>query len=773
MRHASLLFIAASLLAAPLSMAETPKVETTIGMPLRLIPEGTFIQGRDGGRHGVDWSKIGLVTDAQFYANDELPPHWTWIIEPFAMGEKEVTVGQFRRFVEETGYQTTAEKSKEGIRGWDPVHLEDKDYRSPTEHDFQQKPEWTWKNPGFEQKDDHPVVGVSWEDAQAFCKWLSDKEGIEYRMPTEAEWEYAARAGSQGMEWFGFGWEVPGEIQKYANIGNVELWEIRPQSVERRWLFDPETQLGDGHVFTAPVGDYQANAYGLHDLHGNVYEWCTDYYLEPAYKNAFERTDYRSHFAIAPVNVEEKNNEYNEFRVVRGGSWFDGPLGARTSARGFYDQPEAAAYLGFRVVRNLREGESVEPPYSYNQWQSDLELAKSLGAELKSLPNSTTSFKLEFDDKQPSADELKHLARMPGVTSLDRLKLETLTSQHIEALLACKKLTSLDFEADQIAPDTDLSQLKALPRLQNLTIGRGTPLQDRHIRQISSIEGLESFRFYDHAGTLTGEGLAALGDLKNLQRLHLYETQVDPDYVAAYTQLPLQELAIDRQPESVTDSSSFQKAAEAIGQMTKLRTLDVEHQPIGDDTIGFLANLLRLQSLSMTGHKKLNDAALGKALQPLNELTELNLAEMKVGPRTAASLRDLARISRLQLIDVNLTNKELGLIGHNRCTSNLTIRPSETASVDAQAIPLLTEMTMLEELDLDSPRFLGPELASLEALPHLRELTLQIESEANAPVEALAELKKLQRLRLGCSPELLEKLEPRLRENLPETKIQR
>ena len=219
-----------------------------------------------------------LMSTGQFYGNAEMPAHPTWITKPFFIGQTEVTVAQFREFVEETGYVTTAEKSERGIIGWSPTPEDKPLYQS---HDFALRPEFTWRNPSFPQTDDHPVVGVSWQDAQAFCKWLSKKENAVYRLPTEAEWEMVARAGTR--TWFSWGDEVRGEIHRRANIGNVELEKHRKHAAERHWLLDVETEPGDGYIFTAPVGQFEPNPWGVHDLEGNVWEWCQDYYLDTFY----------------------------------------------------------------------------------------------------------------------------------------------------------------------------------------------------------------------------------------------------------------------------------------------------------------------------------------------------------------------------------------------------------------------------------------------------------------------------------------------------------
>ena len=200
------------------------------------------------------------------------------ITRPFYLGATEVTRGQFRRFVDEAGYQTEAEKDGKGGYGW-----------NEEKKTFEQDPRYTWQNAGFEQTDEHPVVNVSWNDAVAFAAWLSRKEGRTYRLPTEAEWEYACRAGTTTR------YSSGDDPEGLAAVGNV------------------------GGKGTAPVGRYNPNAWGLFDMHGNVWEWCSDGYAADYYKRS-------------PVD-DPQGAEGAADRVARGGGWSDGPRFARSACR--------------------------------------------------------------------------------------------------------------------------------------------------------------------------------------------------------------------------------------------------------------------------------------------------------------------------------------------------------------------------------------------------------------------------------------------------------
>jgi formylglycine-generating enzyme required for sulfatase activity len=171
---------------------------------------------------------------------------------------------------------------------------------------------FTWKNLGYPQTDKHPVVNVSWNDAQAFVRWLSQKERKDYRLPTEAEWEYACRAGTRTRYSFG---DNPVELRDYA------------------WYQENTGFLGH------PVGSKHPNAFGLWDMHGNVEEWCSD---------GFQADYYTVGAQIDPRGPAAAGN-----RVTRGGSWQDGMLRLRSACRGSR-APDSVHYSwGFRVALSL------------------------------------------------------------------------------------------------------------------------------------------------------------------------------------------------------------------------------------------------------------------------------------------------------------------------------------------------------------------------------------------------------------------------------------
>ena len=293
---------------AGLLAADAPSVQLTdsIGTRLVRVEPGSFVMGAD-------------VTETGWLPN-EGPARQVTISRPFLMAAHEVTVGQFRQFVEETGYVTEAERDVDGGFGIDFDTGK-----------VVQNAGCTWSSPGFPhhvQTDDHPVVLVSWLDAEAFCAWLSEREGAIYRLPTEAEWEYACRAGSPRAYWCG---DDPQCLVAAANVADERLVD------ETGWMVEAG-QFDDGHAFTAPVGSFRPNALGLHDMHGNVWEWCADWYAADAY-------------AMGSV-ADPTGPAAGDFRTIRGGGWLNPPDRARSAQRIYFAPSFRYCLLsGFRVVR--------------------------------------------------------------------------------------------------------------------------------------------------------------------------------------------------------------------------------------------------------------------------------------------------------------------------------------------------------------------------------------------------------------------------------------
>ena len=277
------------------------QITNSLGMRLAYIPPGKFLMGSPENEPGREKGES---------------QHEVELTKGFYLGSHEVTVGQFKRFVQELKYQTDAEKDGKGAWGLDN-----------TTGKFVLDAKYTWRNPGFEQTDDHPVVNVSWTDAVAFCRWLSHREKKTYRLPTEAEWEYACRARTATAYSFGDdpeGLATAGNIADATARGKFPAWTLG-------------IMAKDGHAFSSPVGQFKPNAFGLHDMHGNVWEWCADWYDPEGYTKEPQKD---------PAGLAT-----GTMRVQRGSGWSSAPQRARSASRVGRDPSSyKGCYLGFRIV---------------------------------------------------------------------------------------------------------------------------------------------------------------------------------------------------------------------------------------------------------------------------------------------------------------------------------------------------------------------------------------------------------------------------------------
>jgi formylglycine-generating enzyme len=294
-------------------------VSNSIGMSLVRIDPGEFWMGALLPAEEVaELFKAEGATAREF--TTDYPRHKVQITKPFFMGQHEVTVGQFHKFVAETNYVSDAQRDGLAGTGW---NQQTKKMESGLQY--------TWLNPGWTTYDDtHPVVNVSWNDAQRFCRWLSQKEKTPYRLPTEAEWEYACRAGTQTLYWNG---DAPEKLTQIANVGDTTAQEKFPE------LTSSLVKTSDGFVFTAPVGSFAANPWGLYDMHGNVAEFVADVYNADAYRGRAGTT------TVDPLVISG-----SESHPHRGGHFKTSSRSVRSAVRTFFVPGLRSNNVGFRVV---------------------------------------------------------------------------------------------------------------------------------------------------------------------------------------------------------------------------------------------------------------------------------------------------------------------------------------------------------------------------------------------------------------------------------------
>jgi len=266
-----------------------------------VVPTGEILMG----------SSVSDI-DSGLAAANEGPQHRAAVKQPIAVGRYEVTRDQYAAFVRSTGY-----KAGSRCYTFEQNMPQERDQRS-------------FLNPGFVQDGNHPAVCVSWTDAKAYAQWLSQTTGKPYRLLSEAEFEYVARAGSNSR--FGFG-DDPANLCKFVN-GADRAAKTTGLPADATYL-----NCSDGYPFTAPVGSFAANAFGLYDVIGNVWEWTEDCFY--------------GDYATASLDSAARVDAGCTSRTVRGGDWFSSEASLRPAVRAKANVEARHDDIGFRVARTL------------------------------------------------------------------------------------------------------------------------------------------------------------------------------------------------------------------------------------------------------------------------------------------------------------------------------------------------------------------------------------------------------------------------------------
>jgi len=322
-----------------------------VALELVYIPPGKFMMGSTPAEKRWATGEEGGALPGTDRESFEGEPRLMRVKDGFWMGRTEVTVGQFRRFTDVTGFVTDAEKQNGATQcfdrnwipvgeGWDPPYpwmsAENKSWRDP--------------NHGIRQQENHPVVCVSYNDMKAFCKWLTKVEraggglpnGAEYRLPTEAEWAYACRGGRRDSSYFWWGNDL-NDGEGRLNISGVDSLPGEDRSWPRA-----KVPWSDGFAMVSPVdhyGERGRNGFGLADMCGGVWEFVLDHF-DP--KGGHENL----HFEDAKLRSVSRP-------VCRGGNFFDVPGNARCAVRlGIHSVTYSDSRDGFRICLGVPQGDT-------------------------------------------------------------------------------------------------------------------------------------------------------------------------------------------------------------------------------------------------------------------------------------------------------------------------------------------------------------------------------------------------------------------------------
>ena len=299
----------------PLEGVKIPKVSSTQSLApgavfndcsecpeMVTIPAGQFVMGASP----AEEEREGLAKNFRDWSQ----PQHRVEIKRFAVGKYSVTLAQYEAFVNATGRQS------DGCYVW-------------TGQKWELDLAKSWRNPGFSQDERHPVTCVNWDDAIAYVQWLSQKTGKEYRLLSEAEWEYSARAGTTTYRYWG---DDGNQSCAYANVAD-QTFKAQVTGAGN-WSV---AACSDGYPYTAPVGSFKPNRFGLYEMLGNVWQWTQDCW--------------NANYSGAPKDGSAWTIGDCSQRVVRGGSWLNNPQGVRTAYRNRDPTARGNIDNGFRVAR--------------------------------------------------------------------------------------------------------------------------------------------------------------------------------------------------------------------------------------------------------------------------------------------------------------------------------------------------------------------------------------------------------------------------------------
>ena len=625
--------------------------------------------------------------------------------------------------------------------GWEPTPEDKPLYQS---HDFLRATKFSWKNPGFRQSDSHPVVGVSWSDAKAFCQWLSKKDGVRYRLPTEAEWEFACRAGT--TTWFSFGDKAKGVVHRFGNLGNVELERHRKHAAERQWLLDWDNDPDDGHVFTAPVGSYDANPWGFRDMHGNVWEWCEDLWLDTIYKDYRRpRYDQPNKVAVDPVNSDRPQTPANDFHTIRGGSWFNGDLFARSANRSYWDRQDAACYVGFRLARDAGSNAPANARQKFDAQQAAIRHIEAADGKLYSSRGLDIEVRFEGETFDESA-----LTRLHHLPDLQRLRISwrkrdvVLSQGGLDAISGLRRLQVLEFSS-AIDPDVvDLSVLARLQSLQVLKFPRTAPLNDMHLVSLTDFDSLVGFECFGTNGGLTDVGISRLKNNRQLETLSVRENQATGMFLRDFVKCPLNSFtSTPLYNGRATFTDEHAAVLSAFPQMTSL-TLDGQNLLTAGTlkVVGQLSDLRRLGLDRCAGFADEDFVALAT----LQRLQELYLTETNAGDTAAAAIAEIPCIRSVHIGNDRLTDRGAAELSRAFSITELKLQSHSMTDMGLQA---LGRVNRLERLTVVSDQVTGSGLGPLARLPQLRDLSLVTAGLADVAFDYLSQARSVQKLRLA------------------------
>jgi sulfatase modifying factor 1 len=648
--------------------------------------------------------------------NDDERLHDVTLTKGLWLGSHEVTVGQFQQFVQETGHVTQSEMAKVL-------------YNSITGERIVGK---TWRDI-YDDPLDKPIVGVSARDAYAFCRWLTNREqkagrlpeAYEFTLPTEAQWEYACRAGSSTRFSFGDGVD---ELCRYGNYAD--------RSSD---LKDRDEDHDDGYKDAACVGSFQPNAWGLYDMHGNVFELCSD-----TYWGIYQDGETIDPLGPAGVNMAKY--------VVRGGAWSSPPRYVRSAARHAIPSIDAYSDVGFRVALNRRISAIVYTLTAPN-------------AQWRLIKKGNTS---RVTHKQLGSEEIARVIHFPEERSLGFLQARIPALQtgwvyiparaqgHLEVPKSVEiklDVTEVDVKSDEGLTPLDVLDTKDLVAIE-ITEKK---ISNNALRHIARLTGLREVTI--ESRLVRDSGLEYLCGLIDLEMLDLSHTKVRGpglDYLERCSHLTALVLSATK----VTN-----EGLQHLPDHGHLRVLKLDDTVLGDPRYkGYRQKYSDDFMAALDTRDKLDQIS-----QYYVEVEKLENSRKEIGD-TDGYFKPISHLSSLEALDLSHTYVANTELIHLSNLTNLEVLRLADTPITSEGLKHLASLTKLKEIDVSKTGVDDDGLAQLSKLTNLEKISAgdmwKIPQEGakedgfiqryqgNTPItdeglRHLAGLKKLQSLRLA------------------------
>lgn len=698
-----------------------------LGMTLVVVPPGEFDMGSSPEESAAAQAATGNNPADQRLITAETPRHRVRISQPIAIGRTEVTVGQFREFVIATQYKTLAEReTATGLALGEGFSQKQRG----------RQPNYCWNYAGDNPVDDtQPVCNLSWHDAVAFCEWLSQTDHATYRLPTEAEWEYVTRTG-MGETVFG------SEEWNSALKQNANLWDASAVAgLGTATSSGPAVEWDDTFVTVAPVGKFAPNALGVHDLLGNVSEFCSD------------RFDFE-YYSASPLE-NPRGPKTGNLYVVRGASWQSAGTDCRPGLRSFVSSHQAQLQTGFRIVKELDESSDNAAEQTETTAQHELRVAKWVlrqGGTLRLAYGKQQSQEIDQANSLPRREfaistislagtgisdvGLQQLANLSNLQELD-LSSTVVSDGGLEALVSQKNLRTLNLRKTLVT-GTGLIHLAANRKLAKLDL-TDCPVTDESFEVVTNLP--LSLQVLSLSNTpITDRSLERLQMLLNLQELSLSQTRVSGKGLANLKRLKaLKGLDLSMTPLNDSELST-------LAPMTELQNLQLNWSTIGDLGIAHVKENFSLQDLGLRGTNitDFSEEMLGQRAK----LKHLNLRETDLSETSLGELRKKLKGAQIEAsvgnIDARIASMCLTLGGRIAIATDGNGAPQTIA--DLKGLP--TKPFRIQEIDLSGVPVSSSWTALLPKLPELKVLKLNETRLDDAGLEALAKLDKLEQLEL-------------------------